>query len=275
LALFPRLAAEGVQLIRMVPVVPGEQRFLMTDTIRRQTYQNKRVIRRALSARSVREAVGPITPGIEVFGVSRGQFSLIDLVTHCLEATGPADVVMSTWTAAGADLGFAYQLMRDGRIRSLRFLVDFSFPSRQPAYCAALRETFGDDCVRVTKNHAKFVLITNDSWNLVIRTSMNLNENKRLESFEVSDDANMAAFLKDLVADIFDSQPAAGQFDKRPIDHVRDFENTDHGRYLPGPANPHHGADSDSLKSTDVRKFYSDDPFGNDLRRAGLSYIKG
>jgi hypothetical protein len=240
----------------------------MTPTThRRATYEGKRIIRMEITARTIAEAVGPITRGLEVYGLSKGQFSLIDLLTYCLDATGPADVVLSTWTAAGADLKFAYKLMTTGMIRSLRFLVDFSFPSRQPAYCAALRETFGDDAIRISKNHAKFCTITNDQWHLVIRTSMNLNENRRLESFEISDDRNMAAFLDDVIRDLFDTQPAAGQFDKKPMQHMKDFEQFKETAPAELPAA--------ALQSTDARKFYSNKPFENDLNRTGLSYLGG
>jgi len=236
-------------------------------THRRAALEGKRIIRRQLAARTVAEAVGPITPGCEVYGLSKGQFSLIDLIQYCLQAIGMAAVTISTWTAANSDIGFAYRLMTGGAIRSLRFLVDFSFPSRQPAYCAALRETFGDECIRISKNHAKFVLIRNEQWNLVIRSSMNLNENRRLETFEISDDRGMAEFLEGVIREIFDSQPAAGQFDKRPIDHIKDFERL--AEQAPAELAPA------AMTSTDTRKFYDPAPYGNDLARTGLTYLGG
>jgi hypothetical protein len=55
-----------------------------------------RIVRREIAARSAAEAIGPIEAGIEVFGLSKGQFSLIDIIEHCLKASGPADVVIST-----------------------------------------------------------------------------------------------------------------------------------------------------------------------------------
>ena len=97
---------------------------------------------------------------------------------------------------------------------------------------------------------------------------MNLNENRRLESFEISDDSGMAEFLEGVITDIFEAQPAKGQFDKRPIDHIRDFEALAEATLtgqLPEAA----------LKSTDTRKYYSSEPYGNDLARAGLSYLGG
>ena len=72
--------------------------------------------------------------------------------------TGPADLMVSTWTAAGADIDYALRLTSDGRVRSIVWIVDSSFPIRQPGYCAAMRERFGDESIRVTENHAKFVL---------------------------------------------------------------------------------------------------------------------
>jgi len=162
-----------------------------------------RDVRRVQYADNVAAAVGAIEHGCEVYGLARGQYSLIDLVEYILGFTGPAELVISTWTAAGADIDYALRLRDDGRVLSILWLVDSSFPVRQPGYCAAMRERFGDAAIRVTKNHAKFVLIGNDEWHVVLRTSMNLNENKRLESWEVSDDAGLHAYLAEVVAGLF------------------------------------------------------------------------
>ena len=223
-----------------------------------------RVVRRELSAQTAAEAIGALAPGCEIFGLSKGQFSLIDMIGHCLEASGPADVVISTWTAASADLTFAYELMRDGAVLSLRFIVDFSFPTRQPEYCAALRERFGDACVRVLKTHAKFCMIRNSEWDLVIRSSMNLNENRRLESFEISDCKPMAEWLSEVVERLFEFQPTGKGFSNRPYDNCLEFERF----------GEEDGAAVVSIEdvqaSTDTRKYFGDGRYSNDIRRAGL-----
>ena len=162
-----------------------------------------RDVRRVQYAANVAEAVGAIDHGCEIYGLGRGQYSLIDLIEHILGYTGPAELVISTWTAAGADIDYALRLTKDGRVKSILWLVDSSFPVRQPGYCRAMRERFGDAAIRVTKNHAKFVLIGNDDWHVTLRTSMNLNENTRLESWEVSDDATLHAYLAEVVAELF------------------------------------------------------------------------
>lgn len=169
-----------------------------------RTNKPRRTVRRTINAATAAEAVGPITSGAEIYGLSKGQFSLIELIEYLLDTTGPADLTISTWTAAGADLAHTAGFLADGRVRSCRWLVDFSFPSRQPGYCAQLVERFGDASVRTTANHAKFVMIRNDKWNVVVRTSMNLNLNLRLESYEISDDADLADWLSTIVDDAFD-----------------------------------------------------------------------
>jgi hypothetical protein len=233
--------------------------------VRRPPQAGKRQIRRALAAKIAAEAIGPLAPGCEIFGLSKGQFSLIDVICHVLAATGRADVVVSTWTAANADLGFAYRLLADGAIRSLRFVVDFSFPTRQPAYCAALRARFGDDCVRVTKTHAKFVVIRNDTWNVVIRSSMNLNENRRLESFEISDDAGMAAFCCEVVDELFQFQASGEGFTNGPWENCKRFEVFAEG-----------GAEPAAIpESTDSGRYFGAGPHDRDIRRAGVTYGSG
>jgi hypothetical protein len=127
----------------------------------------------------------------------------MDAVEAVLEKTGPADVAISTWTAGGADLSRSAEHLHDGNIRSLRFIADCSFGQRQPGYLAQLVRLFGEGSIRTTRTHAKFVVITNDDWAVSVRTSMNLNENPRLESIEVSDDPDLAGFLLRVVDEIF------------------------------------------------------------------------
>lgn len=152
---------------------------------------------------NARDALADFGRGMETYCLTFGQFSLMDAVEAILEKTGPADVALSTWTAGAADLSRSAESLRNGNIRSLRLVVDCSFGQRQPGYLAQVRDLFGDDAIRSTRTHAKFVVITNDEWNVAVRTSMNLNENPRLEHIEVSDDPGLAGFLLRIVDEIF------------------------------------------------------------------------
>ena len=71
-------------------------------------------------------------------------------------------------------------------VLSLKMIVDRSFKSRQPKYYKKMIELFGINCIREIRNHSKFMVIRNDNWDIVVRTSMNLNNNPRLENIEIS-----------------------------------------------------------------------------------------
>ena len=155
---------------------------------------------------TARDALADFQRDVELFGFTKGQFSLIQLIRAVLDHTGPADLTMSTWTAAKFDAQEVHELLEAGLIRRTRWLVDFSFQRRAPGIAGAVRELFGADAIRVAWNHAKFALIRNESWAVVIRTSMNLNTNPRFEDFTVAHDPELADFLDGMLDEIWNRQ---------------------------------------------------------------------
>jgi len=170
----------------------------------------RRVIR-AAKIGCAKDAIGQLSPRCEIFVLTYGQFSLIDALCYLIEKTGPADVILATWTAADADLTRAKSLLAQAAIRSMRYIVDRSFATRMPHYCAAMRRLFDDDCIRTTRSHAKWCVIRNEKWDLAIRTSMNMNHNPRLENIEISDDPSLCDFLQAVADDLFAEQ-SPGKF---------------------------------------------------------------
>lgn len=151
--------------------------------------------------------------GTDIVGLTYGQFSLLDLIDAVLQTTGPADVAVSTWSAGFYDLAAAERFRDSGRIRSIRFVMDSS-AKRGQATAADVGEVFGQHTIRTTRSHAKFAIITNESWNVVITTSMNLNLNPRCEQFEMTDDADRAAFFLAYVDQVFGELPEGGTSDR-------------------------------------------------------------
>lgn len=153
------------------------------------------------------QALGKLTPGCEIFCLTYGQFSLIDAIVAIINQTGPAHVALATWSAAHHDLEKTHAMLASAQIQSMRFIVDRSFENIMPHYCRIMRELFGPQCIRTIKTHAKWCVIHNDDWHIVLRTSMNLNYNPRLENIEISDDAEFAAFFLNLADEIFAEVP--------------------------------------------------------------------
>jgi hypothetical protein len=172
----------------------------------RRTGLYKRDIRDARRLGAARDAIVQLAPGIELYGFTKGQFSLLDLLQAIFEITGPADFVLSTWTAARHEIQSLQRMSAKGTIRSMRWLVDHTFARRDPGAAYLVRQTFGTEAMRVAQNHAKFALIRNDEWDVVLRTSMNLNMNPRFEDFTVAHDPELAAFLRNIIDEIWSRQ---------------------------------------------------------------------
>lgn len=176
-----------------------------------------------------REVIGPIQKGIEITGITNGQFSLIDILEHVLTEIGPADVLISTWTMGIYDMGAAEKFCKNGAIRSIRWLVDPSMFGRRPEIAGKLIQAFGAESFRAVNNHAKFATLVSERFSVCIRSSMNLNPNKRLENFDVTESPEVTAFFNALADDIFGRFPAgdAGKTQSRTFfsDILKTFES--------------------------------------------------
>ena len=151
--------------------------------------------------------------GDSLHGLTDGHWSLTDAIIALLKVTGPANLVISTWTAGQADIRKAHRLLEDTSILSAKWLVDRSFQTRQPAYCRLLRERFGDDSVRIWNSHAKFVLVLDGPFDILYLTSANLNANKRLENYSIFAGGNLAHEYLELVQELFEMQKPGEGFE--------------------------------------------------------------
>jgi len=173
---------------------------------------------------NAREAIGIIEPNSDTYILTFGQFSVIDALVCILDQTGLADVTISTWTAADAHLERAAELVESASIRNFRMIVDRSFETRQPGYCHHMRKLFGPDCLRAFRTHAKFLLIRSDTHNIVVRTSMNLNENPRLENLEISESLEFAEYFQLLTDEIFgEVEAGVNQSKKLVLDALPEY----------------------------------------------------
>lgn len=183
---------------------------------------------------SARDTIAGFGRDMDVIGLTFGQFSLLDLIDAALEITGPADVTISTWSAGFYDVDAAESFRDSGRVTSVRFIMDSS-AKRGQAGVGDVADIFGADSVRATRSHAKFALIRNADWNVVITSSMNLNLNPRLEQFEMTDDADRMAMFAAFADALFDELPEGDTEDRQmPGLHGLDAVQPDLGLEL-GP----------------------------------------
>lgn len=168
--------------------------------------QVKREFRELRAKQKADEAIAGLTRDVELYGFTKGQFSLLQLLEACLEKTGPVDFVLSTWTAARHEIQRLQALKESGKLLSVRWLVDFTFARRDPEAANQIRIAFGVDAIRVAQTHSKFATFANADWQLVLRTSMNLNMNPRFEDFTLSHDPQLYEHITRIVDEIWSRQ---------------------------------------------------------------------
>lgn len=172
---------------------------------------------------SARDTIAGFGHDMDVVGLTFGQFSLLDLIDAALEITGPADVVVSTWSAGFYDVEAAERFRDSGRIRSIRFIMDSS-AKRGQASVGDVAQIFGPETVRATRSHAKFAVITNADWSVVVTSSMNLNLNPRCEQFEMTDDTDRARLFLDFADAVF-GELVEGDTEDRQMPSLFDLES--------------------------------------------------
>lgn len=174
----------------------------MSDSYK--TRSRNRTIRHSVGQKNVRQAIGGIYPAMEIYGIHSGEFSFINLLEDIILQVGkPVNLDISTWTMAEFEMSRLDHYLKQGMVTRIRFVIDRSFPTCHIQKFKLLQETLGVNNIRVLPCHCKFAIILNDDWNIAIRTSMNLNENKRIENFEISDDKELASYMSGIVDDFF------------------------------------------------------------------------
>lgn len=134
------------------------------------------------------ECIGPVVPGMSLFAMTRGQFSMIDAVLHCLDCVGPAEVSLWTWTVAEYEVQCMERLMMDKRITGATLIVDHGARNKNRPILEKWIDLFGPRSVRLVVNHAKIATVRTADLSLLLRGSMNLNFNPRFEQFDLTEE---------------------------------------------------------------------------------------
>jgi hypothetical protein len=146
--------------------------------------RRKRVVE---SFENAAACIGPIQQDMSLFAITRGQFSMIDAIFHVLHEAGPAAISVWTWTIADYEVEAMAGLMARQEITAGRLVIDASADRRNGVIIEQWRQRFGDEAVRICKNHAKIARVWNDRFRLLLRGSMNLNFNPRFEQLDITE----------------------------------------------------------------------------------------
>lgn len=158
-----------------------------------------------------------------IMGLTKGMFSLIDLIHATLQKTGAAHVVTTTWSAGIKDMNQVKWMHDTNLIQSFQLITDRSFTTRKGQYIASIEELFGIENIRTSDIHAKFTLIHNEDYKVTIRTSMNLNANRTCENFEIDEDEDIFNFYMSFVENTFGNMPKGFIESSKKVNEVLDL----------------------------------------------------
>ena len=200
------------------------QKLTAPSTLRRKRGERKRDVRDARRTETAVAAIAGLDLESEIYGFTKGQFSLLNLLQAVFLVTGPAHLSLSTWTAASHEIESLAAMQARGDITGLRLLIDFSMARREPAMTSQMREKLGRNNIRVACTHAKFALFQNAQWKVCLRTSMNLNTNPRTEDFLIGHDPELAEFLNRILDEIWAKQQSE-MADAKPYEITQHWQN--------------------------------------------------
>lgn len=147
--------------------------------------------------------LGIIRQGADKHFYSNGAFNLVQLMLYVLRQTGAAHVFLSTYSIAEDSISTLRRYVDNGKILSIRFLIDNRVRSISPKPFAHLIASF-PDCYRCTSLHAKVALISNDRWHISIVGSQNATYNPKLERGIIHTSPEIWQFDNTIMYDKFD-----------------------------------------------------------------------
>lgn len=145
--------------------------------------------------------MGIIVPGKDIHFWSFGNFNMMRLVFWVIEQTGPADVIMSTYSISPKTLQGVINRKEKGLIRNIRFLIDNRVRSLSPKPFDMLVRNFDYRCISI---HAKVACIYNDKWKITIVSSQNATDNPKMERGTIFTGSDIFEFDKSVLEDGFE-----------------------------------------------------------------------
>jgi len=144
--------------------------------------------------------LGAIIPGQDKHFYSFGNFNMMKLIFWVLEQTGPADIIMSTYSISPKTITGVLNRREKGTIRNIRFLVDNRVRSLSPKPFDMLVANFDYRCISI---HAKVACVWNDNWNITIVSSQNATDNPKMERGTIYTGLDIFNFDKQVLEDAF------------------------------------------------------------------------
>jgi hypothetical protein len=133
---------------------------------------------------------------------SYGNFNMMRLIFWILEQTGPAEIILCTYSISPKTLQGVINRREKGVIKDIRFIVDNRVRSLSPKPFDLLVANFDYRCTSI---HAKVACIWNENWKLSVVSSQNATDNPKMERGTIHTVPAVFEFDKRILDDAFKS----------------------------------------------------------------------
>lgn len=145
-------------------------------------------------------SIGTLESGKNIHFYSWANFNLVKLILYLLKQTGPASLMMTSYSFSQKSIEALNARKVSGLIRDIKVLVDNRVKVMSPKPFQMLAGSFEYRCTSV---HAKVALIWNDKWRISIITSQNATDNPKLERGVIYTDPKVFEFDFNTLSDEF------------------------------------------------------------------------
>ena len=133
-----------------------------------------------------------IIPGTSIHYVSKGDWSMHDLVMQLINKNSPAEVYLSTYAIRETPLRNLIIAQQKGLITSLNMLIDYRAKVRTPEVYQLAK--INANKIFLIAIHAKVCVIKSENSTISIVTSSNWTTNPKIEAGVVSTDKTIGNF---------------------------------------------------------------------------------
>jgi hypothetical protein len=133
-----------------------------------------------------------------------GKWSMHQLLEFVLLKTGPAKVWMTTWTITEEPMRALLDMLQRELITELNAIFDYRIERRKPEAFQLASKIITK--IKLTKCHAKVLVIRNDQWNVTVIGSANFSKNPRIEAGCIFTDQKSADFNCSWIDDVIEGK---------------------------------------------------------------------
>lgn len=145
--------------------------------------------------------IEPIQQNKTIPFASAGDFSMHELLEWLLQTTGPAAVHISSFSISEVAIRSFFRLMESNTILQLECLFDLSVKRHKLGLLHFANNIASS--IAISKNHAKFILLKNENWQLVVMGTANFQVNDKNEVGIISTDPVLFKFYTQIFSDWF------------------------------------------------------------------------